>query len=147
MTEPLPFAMLSPLGSELTSLLQPKEKGARDVAKAETERGPLAPKGGCQEETTHDDCDEGHPQYPPPVIQKRIAPSTADEANEAPHEAKGSGGPLGTTLLEIDRIIARVEPERNSKGVTTGETLASKEKHTEEASSENKIFDLQLLGS
>jgi hypothetical protein len=38
MTEPLPFAMLSPLGSELTSLLQPKEKGARKVTEAKTER-------------------------------------------------------------------------------------------------------------
>jgi hypothetical protein len=27
MTEPFPFAMLSPLGSDLTSLLQSKEKG------------------------------------------------------------------------------------------------------------------------
>jgi hypothetical protein len=64
-----------------------------------------------------------------------------------PHEAKISDGPLGTTLSEIDRIIAGVEPERNSKGVTVGETSASREKHTEEASSENKSFDLRHLGS
>jgi hypothetical protein len=41
MTKPLPFDMLSPLGSELTSLLQPKEKGAREVAEA----GPSEPGG------------------------------------------------------------------------------------------------------
>jgi hypothetical protein len=36
MTGPMPFAMLSPLGSELTILLQPKEKGAREVTEAKS---------------------------------------------------------------------------------------------------------------
>jgi hypothetical protein len=45
-TEPLPFAKLSPLGSELTSLLQSKEKDAREVVKAKSERDPSAPEGG-----------------------------------------------------------------------------------------------------
>jgi hypothetical protein len=35
MAEPFPFAMLSPLGSDLTSLLQPKEKGVEKGAKEE----------------------------------------------------------------------------------------------------------------
>jgi hypothetical protein len=84
---------------------------------------------------THDDCDESRPRYSPPIIQKRIAPSTADEAAEAPQEAESSGGPLGTTLSEIDRIIVGVEPKRNTEGVIAPETLASKGKNTEEASS------------
>jgi hypothetical protein len=63
-----------------------------------------------------------------------------------PYETENSGGPLGTTLSEIDRIIAGVEPERNSKGVTAGKTLAAKEKHIEEVSSKNKSFDLWHLG-
>jgi hypothetical protein len=46
MTEPLAFAMLSPLGLELTSLLQPKKKDARETAEAETGKGPSAPGGG-----------------------------------------------------------------------------------------------------
>jgi hypothetical protein len=47
MTEPLSFSMLSPLGSELTSLFQPKEKSARKVAEAETKKGPSAPGGNA----------------------------------------------------------------------------------------------------
>jgi hypothetical protein len=35
MTEPFPFAMLSPLGSDLTSLMQSKEKGVEKGAKEE----------------------------------------------------------------------------------------------------------------
>jgi hypothetical protein len=46
MTEPLPFTMLSPLGSELTSLLQPKEKDAREVAETKSKRDPSMPGGG-----------------------------------------------------------------------------------------------------
>jgi hypothetical protein len=45
MIELLPFAILSPLGLELTSLLQPKKKDASETAEAETGKGPLAPGG------------------------------------------------------------------------------------------------------
>jgi hypothetical protein len=45
MTEPLSFAMLSPLGSELTSLLQQKKKDARETAEAEIEKGLQHPVG------------------------------------------------------------------------------------------------------
>ena len=45
MTEPLPFTMLSPLGTELTSLLQPKKKYARETAEAKVEKDPSAPVG------------------------------------------------------------------------------------------------------
>jgi hypothetical protein len=38
--------MLSPLGSELTSLLQPKKKDARETAEAEAKKEPSAPGGG-----------------------------------------------------------------------------------------------------
>jgi hypothetical protein len=53
---------------------------------------------------------------PPPAFQKRIAPSVADEDTETPQQAESSGGLLGTTLSEIDRIIADVEPKRNTEG-------------------------------
>jgi hypothetical protein len=96
---------------------------------------------------THDDYYEGHPRYSLTGNTKRNCLSAADEAVEAPQEAESSGGPLGTTLSEIDRIIPRVEPERNSDGVIVAKTLASKEKSTEEASSESKSFDLRHLGS
>jgi hypothetical protein len=61
MTEPFSFAMLSPLGSDLTSLLQSKEKGLRKARKGR--RRLLRQLGEMRgsEETTHDDCDEGYP--------------------------------------------------------------------------------------
>ena len=46
MTEPFSFTMLSPLGSELTSLLHPQKKDARETTEAETEKDPSAPGGG-----------------------------------------------------------------------------------------------------
>jgi hypothetical protein len=46
MTEHLPFTMLSPLGSELPSLLQPKKKDARKTVESEIEKGPSTPGGG-----------------------------------------------------------------------------------------------------
>jgi hypothetical protein len=53
---------------------------------------------------------------PPPAIQKRIAPSAANEATEAPQQDESSGAPIRKTLLEIDRIIADVVPETNTEG-------------------------------
>jgi hypothetical protein len=38
MIELLPFAMLSPLGLELTSLLQPKKKDASEIAEQKQEK-------------------------------------------------------------------------------------------------------------
>jgi hypothetical protein len=45
MIEPLPFAMLSPLGSELTRLLQLRERSTKKVADGETKKGPSGPRG------------------------------------------------------------------------------------------------------
>jgi hypothetical protein len=45
MTEPLPFTKLSPLGLELTSLLQPQKKNVERIAEAEVIKDPLAPGG------------------------------------------------------------------------------------------------------
>jgi hypothetical protein len=83
---------------------------------------------------------------PPLTFQKRIAPSVANEVTKAPQQAESIGGPLGTTFLEIDRIIARVQPGRNTEGAIAPESSASKGKKTEEASSENRSFNLWHLG-
>jgi hypothetical protein len=62
---------------------------------------------------------------PPPVsAEKSVAPANAEanadvEADEAAPEAENRGGPLGTTMSEIDRIIADVVPEREMAEVTT----------------------------
>jgi hypothetical protein len=79
---------------------------------------------------------------PPRAIKNKIAPYVA---NEGPQQAESSGGPLGTTLLEIDRLIANKAPEKNTEGTIAPETSVSKGKRTEEASSEDKIFDLWHL--
>jgi hypothetical protein len=78
--------------------------------------------------------------------RKKIAPSIADEATEAAQEAESSGVPLGTTLSNIDRIIAHVVPEREIDEVVATETSTSKMKNTKEASLESKTFDLRHLG-
>jgi hypothetical protein len=80
---------------------------------------------------------------PPPAIEEKIVSTLADEG---PQQAKNSCGPLGTTLSEIDRLIANVVPGKTTKGTIATETLASKEKRIEEASSEDKSFDLRYLG-
>jgi hypothetical protein len=79
---------------------------------------------------------------PPPAIQKKVVPVVADEG---PQQAENSGGPLGTTLSEIDRLIANVAPEKNTEGIIDAETSASEGKRTEEASFEDKSFDIQHL--
>ena len=50
---------------------------------------------------------------PPIVIQKEITLAIADEGAQ---QAKNSGGPLGTTMSEIDRLIANVAPRKNTEG-------------------------------
>jgi hypothetical protein len=61
-------------------------------------------------------------------------------------EAKNSGGPLGTTMSEINRIIADVVPEREIDEVTTGRATPLKVKELEGASSESKDLDIRHLG-
>jgi hypothetical protein len=80
----------------------------------------------------------------PPAIQKKNAPSMVDEG---PQQAESSGGPLEKTLSEIDRLIANVVPKKNTEGTIAPETLASKGKRAEEASSEDKRFNLRHLGA
>jgi hypothetical protein len=60
MTEPFPFAMLSPLGSDLTSLLQSKEKGLKKARNGRRLLRQLGEMSGS-EEMMHDGCDESYP--------------------------------------------------------------------------------------
>jgi hypothetical protein len=82
----------------------------------------------------------------PSAIQKRTTPFATDEATKAPQQAESSGGPLGTTLSKIDRLIADVVPKKNTEGTIDPEFSVSKGKKTEEASLENRSFDLRHLG-
>jgi hypothetical protein len=123
MTEPLPFAMLSPLGLELTSLLQPREKSANKVTEVETKKGHSATGRMSKKRRHMMTVMRAVHDTPPPVAQNRTAPSIIDETTKAPQEAKSSGAPLGTTLSEIDTIIADVVPDREIDVVVAAETL------------------------
>jgi hypothetical protein len=75
MAGPLTFTMLSPLGSELTSLLQPKKKDTRETIEAEAEKEPSAPGGGnAQKKRGMMNVMRAILDTPPPVIQKRMTP-------------------------------------------------------------------------
>ena len=43
-------------------------------------------------------------------------------ADEVPQQAESSGGPLGTTLLEIDRLIANEAPKKNTEAMIAPKT-------------------------
>jgi hypothetical protein len=79
---------------------------------------------------------------PPIVIQKEITLAIADGAQQA----ENSGGPLSTTMSEIDRLNVNVEPGKNTEGAVVVETSMSKGKRTDEASLEDRSFDLRHLG-
>jgi hypothetical protein len=89
---------------------------------------------------------------PPPVSTKKIVASanieanTDAEADEAAPEAENSGGPLGTTMSEIHRIIADVVPEKDMAEVTTDRASPLKMRELEGTSSEDMELNLRHLG-
>jgi hypothetical protein len=136
--------MLSPLGSELTSLLHPQKKNVERTAEPEVIKDPSVPSGGnAQKKRRMMNVMRAILDTPSPVVREKIVSTVADEGAQ---QAKNSGGPLGTTLSEIDRLSDNVAPGRNTEGAIAAETSASKEKGTEKASSEDKSFDLRHLG-
>jgi hypothetical protein len=98
------------------------------------------------EKTTHDGYDEGHAQDPPPATTEKIFSPAGAEVGEAEVEGESSGGPLRTMLLEIDRVIASVVPEREMDEVIAAEVTALKMKEIEETLSKSKDLDLRHLG-
>jgi hypothetical protein len=56
-------------------------------------------------------------------VEKEITPAITDEG---PQQGENSGGPLGITMSEIDRLIANVAPGKNTKGAVAVETSTSK---------------------
>jgi hypothetical protein len=139
--------MLSPLVSDLTSLLQSKEKGVEKGAEGEKKTASVT---GENERGQKKRCMmavmKAIHKVPPPVsVEKTIAPADV-EADEAAAEAENSGGPLRTTMSDIDRIITDVVPEREMGEVNTGRASPLKMKELEGASLENKELDLRHLG-
>jgi hypothetical protein len=83
---------------------------------------------------------------PPPVSAEKVLPPANAEAYEAAPEAENSVGPLGTKMLEIDRIIGDVVPERKMVEVTTDRASPLRMKELEGFSSEDRELDLRHLG-
>ena len=83
---------------------------------------------------------------PPSALAEKFAAPTDVEADETTAEAKNRGGPLGTTMWEIDMIIVDMVPEREMAEVTAGRASPLKMKELEGVSSENKELDLRHLG-
>jgi hypothetical protein len=75
--------------------------------------------------------------------KKKAAASKADKHVVVAQETEDSGGPLGTTLSEIDRLIVDV---KETDDAATPKILTWKMKNIGENSSEIKIFDLRHLG-
>jgi hypothetical protein len=125
MTEPFPFAMLSPLGSNLTSLLQSKEKGIEKSSEGKKATSRTGGNAGGQKKQRMMAVMKAIHKTPPPASAEKIVASanveanTDADANESAPEAENSGGPLGTIMSEIDRIIADVVPWKDMAEVTT----------------------------
>jgi hypothetical protein len=125
MTESFPFALLSPLRLDLTSLLQSREI-------ASTVEG----ENGGQKKRRMMNIMEAIEQTPP-LASANKATIPADAEATAASEAEN----LATTLSEIDRLISDVVVEKDVVAVTS-----DKGKKIEETSSESMNFDLRHLG-
>jgi hypothetical protein len=132
MTEPIPFTMLSLLGSDMTRLLQSKETALA-----------IGGSAGGQKKRRKMNMMQAIEQTPfPTSAGKTFVPAEAEDAAEAKaNEATPKIDDLATTMSEIDRLISDVVPEKNVVEAST-----DKGKRTEETSSEDKNFDLRHLG-
>jgi hypothetical protein len=65
---------------------------------------------------------------PPSVSTEKIAAPADAEADEMAAEAENNGGPHGTTISEIGRIIVDVVPEREMDEVTASRATPLKMK-------------------
>jgi hypothetical protein len=125
MTESFPFTPLSPLGLELTSLLQKKEVSSAAEGR---DRG--------QNKQHIMNMLQAIEQTSPPASASKASKPTDVEAT-----ATAEGENLTTTLSEIDRLISDVVVEK--KVVVT---ISDKGKKIDETSSKGANFNLRHLG-
>jgi hypothetical protein len=123
--EPIPFALLSPLRSDLTSLLQSKETASAAGGNVEGQKKRRMINVMQAIEQTPSLGSTG----------KTIMPVDAEDTAGAETDN------LATTMSEIDRLISDVVPEKD-----VAEASPDKGKRIEETSSEDKNFDLRHLG-
>jgi hypothetical protein len=125
MTDSFPFTPLSPVGLELTSLLQKKEISSatdgRDVGQKRRRMMNML---------------QAIEQTPPPSSADKAAKPTDAEAVVAAEDEN-----LTTTLSEIDRLISDVVAKKEVATV-----VSDKENKIDETSSKGANFDLRHLG-
>jgi hypothetical protein len=147
-TEPFPFSMLSPLGSDLTSLLQSKENVIEQSSRGKEIASATGGNFGGQKKRRMMNVMKAIQKTPPPALAEEIVvPANAKgntdvEADESAPEVEN----LGTTMSEIDRIIADVTPEKDIAEVSTDKASALKMKELKKVSSEDTELDLRHLG-
>jgi hypothetical protein len=125
MTELFPCALLSPMGLELTSLLQTREFSSATKGK-----------NGGQKKRHMMNILEAIEQTPPSALADKVAISTDAEATAVAEDEN-----LTTTVSEIDRLISDVVVEKN-----VAATVSDNGNKIEETSSESVNFDLRHLG-
>ena len=124
MTEFIPFALLSPLSLDLTGLLQSKETAPSAEKKV----------GGQKKRRMMNVMQAIKQTLPPASADKTTMPIDAEDT------ARAKADELATTMSEIDRLISDVVAKENVAAAT------DKGKIIEDASSEDKDFDLRHLG-
>jgi hypothetical protein len=126
MTESFPFARISPLRLELTSLLQTREisSAAEGKNKGQKKRRMM-------------NILEAIERTPPLASTNKVTKCTDVEATATAEDEN-----LTTTLSEIDRLISDVVVEKDAAA-----GVSDKGKKIEETSLESVNFDLRHLGS
>jgi hypothetical protein len=149
MTKPFPFAMLSPLGLDLTSLLQSKEKGIKQSSRGKETASTTERNVGGQKKQRMMNVMQAIQKTPPRASAgKIVVPANAEgntdaEANEATPKVEN----LRTTMSNIDRLIFDVAPEKDIAKVSTDKASALKMKDLKKAFAEDIELDLRHLGS
>jgi hypothetical protein len=140
MTEHLPVKLLSPLGPELTKLLQKKDEPSASKEKAEGHKKRRIVNVMQAIERT-----------PPLASASKITPIASAEANaEADTSAEAAAAAeatnLESTLLGIDKILLVMAAEETVAAAEKVEaTVPDKGKKIDDAASEDRDFDLQNL--
>jgi hypothetical protein len=125
MTKSIPFTLLSPLRLDLNSLLQSKETAPSMEGEA-----------GGQKKWRMMNVKQAIEQMSPPALAaKAVVPVDAEDT------ARAEADELATTMSEIDRFISDVVAEKDVAAAPS-----DKGKRIEDASSEDKDFDLRHLG-
>jgi hypothetical protein len=140
MTESLPIKLLSPLGPELTKLLQKKGEPSATKEKADG-----------QKKQRYVNVMQAIKQTPPLASASRIAPiasveATAEAETSVEAGAAAEAANLETTLLGVNKLLSDMAAEETA---TTAEkvmaTVPDKGKKINDAASEERDFDLRNL--